>query len=225
MNQGTIVEKKKEEEQVYYLSKADAKKLCSKYKKITEKNNIEIYDFNNEYFLTTYVCESKERGILENDFKNKQLVIGALIHSGPKYFLLKNIKGDMKGFITLIQGHVSREFDLDFVETKSIFYPIILSLFGEFKEEVDLKGNNFKMERVPRYIVNCNSEDESISNKHIGFIYDLCVPEHVFDVMTSNEPEKNESVKININELSDNDYNNMDSWLSVVIDCERNRLS
>lgn len=209
---------------MYYLSKVETEKLCSKYKKIAEKNNIEVYDFNNEYFLTTYNGKSKERGLLEKDIENKQLVVGALIHSGPKYFLLRNIKGDMKGFTTLIQGHVSRDFDLDFVETKSIFHPIILSLFGEFKEEVKIKEKNFRMERIPRYIIKCDSEDiNSISNKHIGFIYELCVPDEVFDTMESNEPEKNISVKININEISDNEYNNMDSWLSVLIDCERNR--
>ena len=171
---------------------------------------------------------SMDRNMVETDYQYQQIVVGLVIHSGPKIFLLKCINGDMEGHLTLIQGHVNASRSI--IENMPFGEILRENIIRETIEEVKFPFNPiakklltwcvFDKNIVPKLkflTYDVSGNDKNISSYHIGYIFDINIPDkfkYIIHLLSSNEKYKNSCVVYDIREgipeLAD-------SWLVEII--------
>lgn len=156
--------------------------------------------------------------------KYKQVICGAIVVCGDKVVVLKSKEGRLKNKLTMIQGHVNA----DNIEANGIVYAnpylmrslVLENLDKELDEELKINKTG-KNESVLDYIIHKNyicsiqTNDNKISEEHVGFIWVVNIEEKYLEYITSGEPDKHDIELLTIQELYDEiDKGNVDTWLS-----------
>lgn len=154
----------------------------------------------------------------------KQVICGAIVTCGDKIVVLKSKGGRLKSKLTMIQGHVN----VDNVDAFGVVYAdpcymrsiVLDNLEKELNEELNISKNG-ETESVLDYITGKNyigsiqTNDNKISEEHVGFIWVVNIEEKYMEYLTSGEPEKHDVEILTIQELYDEiDKGNVDTWLA-----------
>jgi predicted NUDIX family phosphoesterase len=184
----------------------------------------EIVDLDDD-MLDDIKIEIANRNTLEyNGDKKKQLVVAAIVYDRKtkEYILLKNKGERLNGKLTMVQGHMAVEYDesvdVEYAihDTVSILtdnYKIArCNLLKELEEEINLSEESIDFIDF-MYLLSAN--DNKISSEHMGII---SIVEINGVEVTSGEPDKNDVVRMNEEELlkEENIYK-MDSWLQKIV--------
>lgn len=132
------------------------------------------------------------RIFVEGNPHYRQLCVGILLTQGDKLVLLQNTdKHRLANKISLIQGHVDLPHHLlnvfENMECSLITY-LERTVHKELNEEIGgLDGIQFQ----PKLLDIICSNDNDISKEHLGFIFNIELPEYIdISKLTSKEPEK-----------------------------------
>lgn len=154
----------------------------------------------------------------------KQVICGAIVVCGDKVVVLKSKEGRLKNKLTMIQGHVNA----DNIEANGIVYanPYVMrsivldNLDKELDEELKINKagkNESVLDYImhKKYICSIQTNDNKISEEHVGFIWVVNIEEKYLEYITSGEPDKHDIELLTIQELYDEiDKGNVDTWLS-----------
>lgn len=149
---------------------------------------------------------------VNNRTKRHCVVAGLIMDESEEHvYLLKSIKGRLKGKYTLVQGHMSnRGVEWNNAPLRHIAN---LNMIKELHEEVNFSNPETETPIVynPRALIMLS--DNKISEDHIGFLYTIKVPDGA--ELVSNEKDKHEVVKFKkqniLNEL------NLDTWVKTFL--------
>lgn len=158
------------------------------------------------------------RSDLEDNLDCVQIVVcGLLYDTKGNILLLRNIKGDMLHFKTMVQGHCN-----PISEDSGLLHILEKNMEREFYEEIYCKKrilytDTFNVQLG--YMICAPTITygylDNISFYHVGFVYTIEVDD-VYQ-FTTNEPEKNEVVIINKNDkISQMELCSLDSWIRVI---------
>jgi predicted NUDIX family phosphoesterase len=224
----------------------DTKVVHAKFSKSFKNDNIKWWKTIAENFFYDTCYEAKlskdipamfiPRSSVEYLPLVKQAVVGILIHSKTRVFLMKCLKGGMKGHYTMLEGHVAIPINTPTTsqELKDAMNMPLKKLLRdnavrEMNEEIRVShigagslvsGKPFSL--YPTWISYMNEEigTANISAHHVGFIYTMYISDELIDngdlVFESNE-ECNELVVIEKNDINDEFLQDCDTWLQDVL--------
>lgn len=158
--------------------------------------------------------EVEYSGIMEVNDRTKRhcVVAGLIIDESEEYvYLLKCIKGRLKGKYTLVQGHMSSR-GMDW-NNSPLKYIANLNMTKELQEEVDFSNLELSSPIIynPKALIMLS--DNKISEDHIGFLYTIKVPDGT--ELISNEKDKHEVVKFRLDDVLNE--SNLDTWARTFI--------
>lgn len=167
------------------------------------------------------------RLFVEGNPHYRQLCVGILLTQGDKLILLQNTeKHRLANKISLIQGHVDIPHNLlNVFEQMSCNLMTYLerTVYKELTEEI---GGLENVQLKPKLIDIICSDDNEISKEHLGFIFNIELPDYIdISKLTSKEPEKHSMLITNeafiksilSNTRLDNDTMEIDEWLRCTI--------
>ena len=184
----------------------------------------EIVDLDDD-MLYDIKIEIANRNTLEyNGDKKKQLVVAAIVYDRKtkEYILLRNKGERLNGKLTMVQGHMAVEYN-ESVDVEHAIHDTVCiltdnykiaryNLLKELEEEINLSEESIDFIDF-MYLLSAN--DNKISSEHMGII---SIVEINGVEVTSGEPEKNDVVRLNKEELlKEENISKMDSWLQKVI--------
>jgi dCMP deaminase len=148
-----------------------------------------------------------------NNRTKRHCVVAGLImdESEGHVYLLKSIKGRLKGKYTLVQGHMSnRGVEWNNAPLRHIAN---LNMIKELHEEVNFSNPETETPIVynPRALIMLS--DNKISEDHIGFLYTIKVPDGA--ELVSNEKDKHEVVKFKKQNILNEP--NLDTWVKTFL--------
>ena len=148
-----------------------------------------------------------------NNRTKRHCVVSGLImdESEEHVYLLKSIKGRLKGKYTLVQGHMSnRGVEWNNAPLRHIAN---LNMIKELHEEVNFSNPETETPIVynPRALIMLS--DNKISEDHIGFLYTIKVPDGA--ELVSNEKDKHEVVKFKKQNILNEP--NLDTWVKTFL--------
>lgn len=149
---------------------------------------------------------------INNRTKRHCVVAGLIMDESEKHvYLLKCIKGRLKGKYTLVQGHMSnRGMEWDNAPLRHIAN---LNMMKELQEEVNFSNPETTTPIIynPKALIMLS--DNRISEDHIGFLYTIKVPDGA--KLISNEKDKHEVVRFEKDSIL---YEpNLDTWVKTFI--------
>ena len=227
-------------EEIYKYKHGTKEFEHNRYKVFIERNLFERYDeliyytelqLDNEIIdldddlLHDIKIEIANRNTLEyNGDKKKQLVVAAIVYDRKtkEYILLKNKGERLNGKLTMVQGHMAVEYNEEIDVERAIHDTVCIltdnykiarhNLLKELEEEINLPEDSIEFIDF-MYLLSAN--DNKISSEHIGII---SIVEINNVEVTSGEPEKNDVVRLNKEELlKEENISKMDSWLQKVV--------
>lgn len=149
---------------------------------------------------------------INNRTKRHCVVAGLIMDESEEHvYLLKCIKGRLKGKYTLVQGHMSnRGVEWNNAPLRHIAN---LNMIKELHEEVNFSNPETETPIVynPRALIMLS--DNKISEDHIGFLYTIKVPDGA--ELVSNEKEKHEVVKFKKRDILNEP--NLDTWVKTFL--------
>lgn len=149
---------------------------------------------------------------INNRTKRHCVVAGLIMDESEEHvYLLKSIKGRLKGKYTLVQGHMSnRGVEWNNAPLRHIAN---LNMIKELHEEVNFSNPETETPIVynPRALIMLS--DNKISEDHIGFLYTIKVPDGA--ELVSNEKEKHEVVKFKKRDILNEP--NLDTWVKTFL--------
>lgn len=149
---------------------------------------------------------------INNRTKRHCVVAGLIMDESEEHvYLLKCIKGRLKGKYTLVQGHMSnRGVEWNNAPLRHISN---LNMIKELHEEVNFSNPETETPIVynPRALIMLS--DNKISEDHIGFLYTIKVPDGA--ELVSNEKDKHEVVKFKKQNILDEP--NLDTWVKTFL--------
>lgn len=149
---------------------------------------------------------------VNNRTKRHCVVAGLIMDESEEHvYLLKSIKGRLKGKYTLVQGHMSnRGVEWNNAPLRHIAN---LNMIKELHEEVNFSNPETETPIVynPRALIMLS--DNKISEDHIGFLYTIKVPDGA--ELVSNEKDKHEVVKFKKQNILDEP--NLDTWVKTFL--------
>lgn len=149
---------------------------------------------------------------VNNRTKRHCVVAGLIMDESEEHvYLLKSIKGRLKGKYTLVQGHMSnRGVEWNNAPLRHIAN---LNMIKELHEEVNFSNPETETPIVynPRALIMLS--DNKISEDHIGFLYTIKVPDGA--ELVSNEKEKHEVVKFKKRDIINEP--NLDTWVKTFL--------
>lgn len=149
---------------------------------------------------------------VNNRTKRHCVVAGLIMDESEEHvFLLKSIKGRLKGKYTLVQGHMSnRGVEWNNAPLRHIAN---LNMIKELHEEVNFSNPETETPIVynPRALIMLS--DNKISEDHIGFLYTIKVPDGA--ELVSNEKNKHEVVKFKKQNILNEP--NLDTWVKTFL--------
>lgn len=148
-----------------------------------------------------------------NNRTKRHCVVAGLItdESGEHVYLLKCIKGRLKGKYTLVQGHMSnRGVEWNNAPLRHIAN---LNMIKELHEEVNFSNPETETPIVynPKALIMLS--DNKISEDHIGFLYTIKVPDGA--ELVSNEKDKHEVIKFKKQNILNEP--NLDTWVKTFL--------
>lgn len=149
---------------------------------------------------------------INNRTKRHCVVAGLIMDESEEHvYLLKSIKGRLKGKYTLVQGHMSnRGVEWNNAPLRHISN---LNMIKELHEEVNFSNPETETPIVynPRALIMLS--DNKISEDHIGFLYTIKVPDGA--ELVSNEKDKHEVVKFKKQNILTEP--NLDTWVKTFL--------
>lgn len=149
---------------------------------------------------------------VNNRTKRHCVVAGLIMDESEEHvYLLKSIKGRLKGKYTLVQGHMSnRGVEWNNAPLRHIAN---LNMIKELHEEVNFSNPETETPIVynPRALIMLS--DNKISEDHIGFLYTIKVPDCA--ELVSNEKDKHEVVKFKKQNILNEP--NLDTWVKTFL--------
>lgn len=149
---------------------------------------------------------------VNNRTKRHCVVAGLIMDESEEHvYLLKSIKGRLKGKYTLVQGHMSnRGVEWNNAPLRHISN---LNMIKELHEEVNFSNPETETPIVynPRALIMLS--DNKISEDHIGFLYTIKVPDGA--ELVSNEKDKHEVVKFKKQNILNEP--NLDTWIKTFL--------
>ena len=149
---------------------------------------------------------------INNRIKRHCVVAGLIMDESEEHvYLLKCIKGRLKGKYTLVQGHMSnRGVEWNNAPLRHISN---LNMIKELHEEVNFSNPETETPIVynPRALIMLS--DNKISEDHIGFLYTIKVPDGA--ELVSNEKDKHEVVKFKKQNILNEP--NLDTWVKTFL--------
>lgn len=149
---------------------------------------------------------------VNNRTKRHCVVAGLIMDESEEHvYLLKSIKGRLKGKYTLVQGHMSnRGVEWNNAPLRHISN---LNMIKELHEEVNFSNPETETPIVynPRALIMLS--DNKISEDHIGFLYTIKVPDGA--ELVSNEKDKHEVVKFKKQNILNEP--NLDTWVKTFL--------
>lgn len=149
---------------------------------------------------------------VNNRTKRHCVVAGLIMDESEEHvYLLKSIKGRLKGKCTLVQGHMSnRGVEWNNAPLRHIAN---LNMIKELHEEVNFSNPETETPIVynPRALIMLS--DNKISEDHIGFLYTIKVPDGA--ELVSNEKDKHEVVKFKKQNILNEP--NLDTWVKTFL--------
>lgn len=149
---------------------------------------------------------------INNRTKRHCVVAGLIMDESEEHvYLLKCIKGRLKGKYTLVQGHMSnRGVEWNNAPLRHIAN---LNMIKELHEEVNFSNPETETPIVynPRALIMLS--DNKISEDHIGFLYTIKVPDGA--ELVSNEKDKHEVVKFKKQNILNEP--NLDTWVKTFL--------
>ena len=149
---------------------------------------------------------------INNRTKRHCVVAGLIMDESEEHvYLLKSIKGRLKGKYTLVQGHMSnRGVEWNNAPLRHISN---LNMIKELHEEVNFSNPETETPIVynPRALIMLS--DNKISEDHIGFLYTIKVPDGA--ELVSNEKDKHEVVKFKKQDILNEP--NLDTWVKTFL--------
>lgn len=149
---------------------------------------------------------------INNRTKRHCVVAGLIMDESEEHvYLLKCIKGRLKGKYTLVQGHMSnRGVEWNNAPLRHIAN---LNMIKELHEEVNFSNPETETPIVynPRALIMLS--DNKISEDHMGFLYTIKVPDGA--ELVSNEKDKHEVVKFKKQNILDEP--NLDTWVKTFL--------
>lgn len=149
---------------------------------------------------------------INNRTKRHCVVAGLIMDESEEHvYLLKCIKGRLKGKYTLVQGHMSnRGVEWNNAPLRHIAN---LNMIKELHEEVNFSNPETETPIVynPRALIMLS--DNKISEDHIGFLYTIKVPDGA--ELVSNEKNKHEVVKFKKQNILNEP--NLDTWVKTFL--------
>lgn len=149
---------------------------------------------------------------VNNRTKRHCVVAGLIMDESEEHvYLLKSIKGRLKGKYTLVQGHMSnRGVEWNNAPLRHIAN---LNMIKELHEEVNVSNPETETPIVynPRALIMLS--DNKISEDHIGFLYTIKVPDGA--ELVSNEKDKHEVVKFKKQNILNEP--NLDTWVKTFL--------
>lgn len=149
---------------------------------------------------------------INNRTKRHCVVAGLIMDESEEHvYLLKSIKGRLKGKYTLVQGHMSnRGVEWNNAPLRHIAN---LNMIKELHEEVNFSNPETETPIVynPRALIMLS--DNKISEDHIGFLYTIKVPDGA--ELVSNEKDKHEVVKFKKQNILNEP--NLDTWVKTFL--------
>lgn len=149
---------------------------------------------------------------VNNRTKRHCVVAGLIMDESEEHvYLLKSIKGRLKGKYTLVQGHMSnRGVEWNNAPLRHIAN---LNMIKELHEEVNFSNPETETPIVynPRALIMLS--DNKISEDHIGFLYTIKVPDGA--ELVSNEKDKHEVVKFKKQNILNE--TNLDTWVKTFL--------
>lgn len=149
---------------------------------------------------------------VNNRTKRHCVVAGLIMDESEEHvYLLKSIKGRLKGKYTLVQGHMSnRGVEWNNAPLRHIAN---LNMIKELHEEVNFSNPETETPIVynPRALIMLS--DNKISEDHIGFLYTIKVPDGA--ELVSNEKDKHEVVKFKKQNILNEP--NLDTWVKTFL--------
>ncbi len=149
---------------------------------------------------------------INNRTKRHCVVAGLIMDESEEHvYLLKCIKGRLKGKYTLVQGHMSnRGVEWNNAPLRHIAN---LNMIKELHEEVNFSNPETETPIVynPRALIMLS--DNKISEDHIGFLYTIKVPDGA--ELVSNEKDKHEVVKFKKRDILNEP--NLDTWVKTFL--------
>lgn len=149
---------------------------------------------------------------VNNRTKRHCVVAGLIMDESEEHvYLLKSIKGRLKGKYTLVQGHMSnRGVEWNNAPLRHIAN---LNMIKELHEEVNFSNPETETPIVynPRALIMLS--DNKISEDHIGFLYTIKVPDGA--ELVSNEKDKHEVIKFKKQNILNEP--NLDTWVKTFL--------
>lgn len=149
---------------------------------------------------------------VNNRTKRHCVVAGLIMDESEEHvYLLKSIKGRLKGKYTLVQGHMSnRGVEWNNAPLRHISN---LNMIKELHEEVNFSNPETETPIVynPRALIMLS--DNKISEDHMGFLYTIKVPDGA--ELVSNEKDKHEVVKFKKQNILNEP--NLDTWVKTFL--------
>ena len=149
---------------------------------------------------------------INNRTKRHCVVAGLIMDESEEHvYLLKSIKGRLKGKYTLVQGHMSnRGVEWNNAPLRHIAN---LNMIKELHEEVNFSNPETETPIVynPRALIMLS--DNKISEDHIGFLYTIKVPDGA--ELVSNEKDKHEVIKFKKQDILNEP--NLDTWVKTFL--------
>lgn len=149
---------------------------------------------------------------VNNRTKRHCVVAGLIMDESEEHvYLLKSIKGRLKGKYTLVQGHMSnRGVEWNNAPLRHIAN---LNMIKELHEEVNFSNPETETPIVynPRALIMLS--DNKISEDHIGFLYTIKVPDGA--ELVSNEKDNHEVVKFKKQNILNEP--NLDTWVKTFL--------
>lgn len=162
------------------------------------------------------------RIFVEGNPHYRQLCVGILLTQGDKLVLLQNTdKHRLANKISLIQGHVDLPHhllnDFENMECNLITY-LERTVYKELNEEI---GGLDVIQFQSKLMDIICSNDNAISKEHLGFIFNIELPEYInISKLTSKEPEKHKIfiadevfIKSSLFNIGNTKKEDIDEWL------------
>lgn len=194
--------------------------MSSEYNRIHKKETPymiqEIYDAYPVPYPDSDDFILLDRGAeLEANEAVQQLVVGMVITTKKKdrMLLMQCQKGDMQGFLTLVEGHVN---DCPY-ETISVARWLFHEMMREYNEELSIQSKHPIDNAIfPLFATSNNYNKEQRSYFHMGIIFENIISEENFnlDVIKTGEPGINEPVILKVSDILDPESHiHVDDWV------------
>jgi hypothetical protein len=161
-----------------------------------------------------------DRGIaLEENAEVQQFVVGVVITPAGdrnRMLLMKCLKGDMKGYLTLVEGHVNECPYEKISMSRWLFHEML----REYNEELTFETKRpIEYTIYPKFATSNNYNKEIRSYYHLGVIFHCVVDPEYFNLETikTGEPGINEPVILSIDEILSPDSGiHVDDWVYAI---------